>query len=71
MGNRFPTPSNEGWGTRPSSNARNRRNGQVFFGGSGGKRDGGLNVLGFQTGKIGKNVFGGMSGGKEFWLMAV
>jgi hypothetical protein len=43
---------------------RNRRNGQVLLGGSGGKRDSGLNVLGFQAREIGKNVLGGISVGQ-------
>jgi hypothetical protein len=61
--NRFPTPSNaEGRATPPSSNVRNCRNGQILFGGSGSKRDGGLNVLGFQAREIGKNLFGRISG---------
>jgi hypothetical protein len=43
---------------------RNSRNGQVLFGRSCGKRNGGLNVFGFQAGKIGKNIFGGISAGQ-------
>jgi len=42
-------------------NVRNCRNRQVLFGGSGGKRDGGSNVIRFQAREIGKNVFGGIS----------
>ena len=40
---------------------RNRWNGQVLFGGSGSKRNGGLNVLGFQAREIDKNISGGIS----------
>jgi integrase-like protein len=40
---------------------RNRWYGQVLFGGSGSKCNGGLNVLGFQTREIDKNISGGIS----------
>ena len=40
---------------------RNRWNGQVLFGGSGSKCNGGLNVLGFQAREIDKNISGGIS----------
>jgi hypothetical protein len=34
---------------------------QVLFGRSGGKRNGGLNILSFQAGKIGKDIFRGVA----------
>ena len=40
---------------------RNFGNRQVLFGGSGGKRNGSLNVFGSQAGEIPKNFFGGIS----------
>ncbi len=40
---------------------RNFGNGQVFRGGSGSKRNGGLNVVGFQARGIGENLFDGIA----------
>ena len=35
---------------------------QIFFSGGGGECDRGSNVLGFQGGEVGENLFGGISG---------